>query len=187
MAEADRDLDLLQLFQSDKASDNAKAYTLFIDRYKKYLKKIVQRNSSSYKNLDVDILLDESIEKIIKNSQTFDLKDAVKYKSWVSVIARNHSIDAIRKQQSKTKKAERINYLLKKQDEVKDEFFGFDDQDFKSLIAKLKSKKQREVLYLKYVNKLKYKEIAIKMVLPINTVRSHIRRGKANLKKVLKN
>lgn len=176
------DKSLLLLLQSATNSERAKAYHLFLEKYKSYLAKIIQRNTATYKNIDADFLLDESIEKIIENAKNFKIEDANKFKSWISIIARNHCIDAIRKQQAKQRKDKRA---AAKQGTTEKDDYGLADEDFKSILKKIESEAQRQALFLKFVNKLKYQEIAKKMDLPINTVRSHIRRGKQNLKKVL--
>ncbi len=48
-------------------------------------------------------------------------------------------------------------------------------------------KKYQKIVKLYYFNDLSYKEIAIKLSIPINTVRTHLRRAKGELRKVLEN
>ncbi len=174
---------LVKLHAQNQRAKN-EGYVLLRKTHGAYLLGIIKKTIKQYKDLDGDILFDESLEKISNKIIVFDPNDAAKLKTWLSTVVRNHCIDAIRKEESKRRHAERAAQQSSVP-ESEDEYAFLIELGADRLLRKLKSDAQRECLFLKYVNKMKYQEIADKMGMPVNTVRSHIRRGKQNLKKLL--
>lgn len=183
-SEKEECIEILNHLRSDDQRLRNRGYTQLRTSFGTYLMGVVKRTIKPYKELDADILFDEAIEKISLKVAGFQLEDAQKLKSWLSTVVRNHCIDAIRKEESRRKKAERAS-RQSAVSESEDVYAFLIELGADRLLRKLKSDAQRQCLYCKYINKMKYKEIADKMNLPVNTVRSHIRRGKLNLKKIL--
>lgn len=183
-AEKEVNKEILNHLQSLSQREQNSGYTLLRATYGAYLLGVVKNTIRPYKELDGDILFDEALEKISAKVKGFNIEDASKLKSWLSTVVRNHCIDAIRKEESRRKKANKIN-RRSAEPESEDVYAFLIELGADRLLMKLKSEAQRQCLFHKYVNKMKYQEIAEKMKLPVNTVRSHIRRGKQNLKKIL--
>lgn len=177
---------ILEQLRSDSDRGRNVGYVLLRKNYGPYLMGVIKKTIRSYKELDGAMLFDESLEKISEKSPAFNVEDAGKLKTWLTTVVRNHCIDAIRKEESKQRKAERAARMPQVESDSEDGFSFLKGVDADQLLSNLKSEAQRKCLYYKFVNRMKYKEISEKMHLPINTVRSHIRRGKAQLKKVLK-
>jgi RNA polymerase sigma-70 factor (ECF subfamily) len=176
--------EILVKLNSNNERDTNDGYSLLRKTYSAYLFGVIKNTIRHYKELDGTMLFDEALEKISVKSRGFQLQDASKLKTWLSTVVRNHCIDAIRKEESRRRKAQRAS-VQNSGNESDDEYAFVIELGADRLLRKLKSEHQRRCLFLKYVNKMKYQEIADKLELPINTVRSHIRRGKQNLKKIL--
>lgn len=181
------DSEILTNLQSEKERLSSLGYMQLRQTYRAYVKSIIGQTVKSYNALDADILFDEVLEKLSAKAKLFDASDVSKFKNWIATVSRNHCIDAIRSFASEQKKKQRAADRVIKDAEQTVPDFMQSDIDLEKLLGQLKSGSQREALFLHYVSRMKYHEIALKMKLPINTVRSHIRRGKAQLKKILDN
>lgn len=179
------DNEILANLQSEIERKSSLGYVQLRQTYQGFLKSIIQKTVKAYNALDADILFDEVVEKLSAKAKTFDTKDVLKFKNWLATVARNHCIDAIRSYTSEQRKKQRAAERINKDSEQAVPDFLQNDIDLEKLLGQLKSLNQREALYLQYISRMKYNEIAVKMNLPVNTVRSHIRRGKAKLKKLL--
>lgn len=102
------------------------------------------------------------------------------FKTWITRILINISIDY-------TKNDTKVVYLDKETPLVeKSDSITIDEKvDLYDAIDKLRDK-YKMVIILKYFNDMKDEQISNNMDIPINTVKSHLRRAKEELKQILK-
>jgi len=129
--------------------------------------------------------------KAWKNLKKFDRKRS--FKTWIFTIAKNSCIDYLRKKKSipissfDNEKGENI-VADKMRDlaPLPDELFEIKNfsTSMSSAIKKL-SLQYQKILYLRYSNNLKFKEIASELSEPLNTIKSRHRRAVLELKSLL--
>ncbi len=155
-------------------------YKLFDTLVQKYQKRVLNFVYGIIKNReDAFDITQETFIRSYKSLNKFKYNSS--YYSWIYRIAYNLSIDHIKKHQSTTS-------LPLDQDVVYKDLKNTNDQDIISIIYNEIScleKKQSTALYLLYNDELSYDEIAVVMNLPVNTVKSHILRGRESLRTIL--
>lgn len=121
----------------------------------------------------------ETFIRVYKNLRKFDQKK--EFKPWIYKIASNYCLDMIRANSKLTK-------LTWQMPDVKNDGGSFLDrfvkkEDIKKLIGSVKKlpKKYKIPLVDFYFMDKSYKAIAVKLDLPVNTVKTRIRRGKRKL------
>lgn len=166
---------------------------------KKYLKPIygfVYRYTGSTQ--DAQDLAQEVFVKMWKNLKKFDRQR--NFKTWIFSIAKNTSIDFIRKSQSASGGKKVLPFSALENDEdgnsfadalvdpalLPDELFKRKDiaQALSSVMEKL-TPKYRLVLLLRYNDHFTFREIAESLNEPLNTIKSRHRRSLIILKRLL--
>ncbi|WP_121616696.1 sigma-70 family RNA polymerase sigma factor [Virgibacillus halodenitrificans] len=131
-------------------------------------------------------LVQNSFIKCYKNIDSFRYDSQIK--TWLSRITINECKDYLR---SRNYKMERIKYFIKNtartvlpstEKTVLDKYKG---KEIKDTIFSL-PKVYREVVYLYYYDSLTTEEIADVLDIPVNTVKTRLRRAKQRLKPMLK-
>jgi RNA polymerase sigma-70 factor (ECF subfamily) len=118
---------------------------------------------------DTFLALFENIHKIEKDA-------SIRY--YIFTIAHNYTISLIRK---RSKEVKFIEYLRSIQSDGQDS--GCSEDEHKELMQKVRSiinqlpDRQREVYLLHKIDNLKYKEIAERLEISVNTVENHISRA----------
>lgn len=154
---------------------DSNAYTELYKIYKEYLYKIAYTYvKDEQKALDI---LQESVYKGMVNIE--NLKEPKNFESWVTRILINVAINYIKKE-SKVVCLEEDMPLVYQEKEMPFE----DRMDLYNAIDGLKEK-YKTVIILKYYNNMSIEEIANTMGIPINTVKSHLRRAKESLGNIL--
>ncbi len=154
----------------------------FEDLVKKYQNKLVVfvTRLTHDPSLADDIVIDTlfSLYKTIDRVNT-----SKKFSSYLYTMVRNAAYSALRQQKNHVSLAE----ALAVPDEAQHEYSFVDEHDRQRIQSALQKIPTRyaTVLGLYYFDELSYEEIARKVRLPINTVRTHLARGKAALKKIL--
>jgi len=154
---------------------------------KKYLKPIY---GFVYKNVgDINIAEDitqEVFVKVWKNLRKFNLEK--EFKPWIFKIAKNASIDYLRKKKSipfsrfENKNGQNILIeTLESNDKNLTESIN-NKKEFLDIIEKL-PKKDQEVIDLRYIQGMSFKEIAKSLKKSINTIKSQYRRIIIKIKK----
>ncbi len=150
------------------------AYTILHTRYKAQLEAFVREMLASCAEDSADIT-QIALYKAFSSLEMYN--PSYKFSTWLYNIAKNTVIDSLRKQKANI---EHGFYGVSKSPE--DEYISM--QSFSEIINRIDSldPKYREVAKLRFVKELAYDEIAVLTGLPINTVRTRIRRAKELLK-----
>ncbi len=145
---------------------------------------------------DAEDLAEEILLRIYKYLKTFD--QTVRFKPWAFKIATNTCLTF--KVQSSKLKVQSFSSKLKIDEDGNEETIDVQDEKVdlvkevqnneisarvQKALQRLPSK-YRLAVYLYFFEELKYEEIANDLDLPINTVRTHIKRGKEKMKEELK-
>lgn len=150
------------------------AYTILHERYREQLEIFVRDMLASYTDDPADIA-QIALFKAFSSLDRYE--PSYKFSTWLYNIAKNTAIDALRKQ--------RVNmehgfYGVSKSPE--DEYISM--QSLSEVMSRIKSlePKYRQVAELRFIKELAYDEIATLTGLPLNTVRTRIRRAREQLK-----
>jgi RNA polymerase sigma-70 factor, ECF subfamily len=155
------------------------SYETLVKRYQKGLFVFVMRIV-----YDGHAASDVIQETFIKTYQHIgDIDTTKKFSTYIFEIAKNTAISFLRRR----KKHVSLDQVTDVQEEESfiEEIYRWD------VIRKVRStvsglpKKYRQVISLYYFDELSYEEISKKLSLPINTVRTHLKRAKEQLKKDL--
>lgn len=155
---------------------DSKAYTELIKFYKNDLYKIAYSYiKDEHKSLDI---IQETTYKGLLNIQK--LNEAKYFKTWITRILINIAIDYSKKE-SNIVYLEEETTLVEKEKNVSVE----EKLDLYDAIDMLREH-YKMVIILKYFNDMTEEQIANSMDIPINTVKSHLRRARLELKDILK-
>jgi len=142
-----------------------------------YIRRLVKQTE------DAEDLTQKTFIKLFQSSKSADAEK--KFKSWIYKIATNTVYDWFRKRK---RSAEVLmeNYDIRAETIADDEaYYNIDSLiDLENALAKIKPA-YKSILLLYYKNGLKYQEIAEILNLPLNTVKTHLRRAKLALKNEL--
>jgi RNA polymerase sigma-70 factor, ECF subfamily len=126
-------------------------------------------------------IVQESLVKVYKNIDK--VNTSKKFSTFIFEITKNTAIDYIRK----SKKEISLENIVLYDEEVDIYDRMSSDEETRNLKSALKKidERYRIILTLYYFDDLSYDKIASKLKLPINTVRTHLRRAKEKLKSEL--
>ncbi len=160
------------VFNLDKTGD-VEFFEILMNRYKNNIHNFILRYISSRE--DSEDLTQEIFVKVFFKISSFDSSKA-SFKTWLFTITKNSIYNKL-----KEKKMVRLTYDVEDTNNV----VGDNDDIVQTGLNKL-DKKYRLVLIMYYIEGFKYKEISEILKLPINTVKTRIKRGKLLLKNELK-
>ena len=160
------------VFNLDKTGD-VEFFEILMNRYKNNIHNFILRYISSRE--DSEDLTQEIFVKVFFKISSFDSSKA-SFKPWLFTITKNSIYNKL-----KEKKMVRLTYDVEDTNNV----VGDNDDIVQTGLNKL-DKKYRLVLIMYYIEGFKYKEISEILKLPINTVKTRIKRGKLLLKNELK-
>lgn len=175
----------------EAASGDADAFALLVEGHIRHVYAFAYRLTGNAH--DAEDATQETFIKAWKHLKKFDMKR--NFKTWLLAIARNTAIDGLRKRRPKnfselgdTDAEERFEDALAADELLPDEIFERAELrvSIESALAELPLD-QRSVIVLKYIDGLTFEEIAEVTSKPMNTVKSHYRRGLTTLKKILLN
>jgi RNA polymerase sigma-70 factor (ECF subfamily) len=166
----------------DLSRQNPDAFGELVLRYQKRLFFYVRR-SSYFSNEDIEDIIQETFIKVYKSLNIFD--GDLKFSTWIYQIARNTTIDAIRKKHVRPQ-----TVFFEEDDALK--FFKADiniqaqieNKDQVKILQKLINDlpyKYREVLILRFLEEKNYDEIMDIVQKSKGTVAALINRGKKKL------
>lgn len=176
------DEDIACLVQSGKIE----VFAVLVERYENKMKSYGRRFLSIKE--DVEDIVQRIFIKAYRNIQSFDVKR--KFSSWLYRIAHNEFVNEL-----KRKKREKLRFfdldtllphLLASRDNPNEDV---DHKEMEKMIYQCLDKlspKYREPLVLRYFHDLSYEEIADIMGIPVSTVGIRLKRGKSNLKSLIK-
>jgi len=169
---------------------NKKAFDFLVQRYLKPVYSFSYRYVGNYQQ--AEDIAQEVFLKAWRNLKKFDRKKS--FKTWVFSIAKNTSIDWLRKKKSipfsRFENEEKKNIILEKLTDsspLPDELFERNNLSriLTSAMTNL-STNYRMVLFLRYNDHFTFREIAETLEEPLNTVKSRHRRALVLLKNFLK-
>jgi len=137
----------------------------------------VMKNMEDAKDITQDTFI-----KVYKNRKLIDEDKNIK--TWIFTIATNTAYDSIRKKKRKNE------ITLNEEDETIssiEAYYGEEGvfSDVEKALSKINTE-YRKVLVLFYREGFSYQDIADMLLVPINTVKTHLSRGKEQLKEFLK-
>lgn len=153
---------------------------------KKYLKPIY---SFVYKNVgdaaQAEDITQEVFVKVWKNMKRFDQKKS--FKPWIFQIAKNTSIDFLRKKKSipfsKFENEKGQNVLMESLSAESENLIeNLDDKNVVAFVMKNLNDKEQKIITLRHSDGLSFKEIADVLKESINTVKSRYRRALVNIR-----
>lgn len=171
-------LDSREIILKIKRGEN-EVFSDIIDDYSGYLTKVIN-NVYRLNVQDTEDIIAETMLSVWRSAKK--LKEDLNFKSYLATIARNKTIDFIRK-----KRAEMIELDVNlpdssnvEDDVLRKELFGF-------INKKIEETKEpdKSILILKYHQGLKNKEIADKLSLSQNVVDIKLSRQRSKFKKML--
>lgn len=161
------------------AKTNPENFEALVVKYQQPLFYYIKR--ISYFNVeDIEDIIQEVFIKVYKNLNAFD--NALKFSSWIYRIARNSTIDAIRKKHARPQAMQlEDDELLKvfiSSTDIENETATKDRLDkVKTIVDKLPYK-YKEVMVLKFLEQKNYEEIMDILKKPKGTVAALINRGR---------
>ncbi|MFZ1075088.1 MAG: sigma-70 family RNA polymerase sigma factor [Minisyncoccia bacterium] len=163
------------------------SFAVLVQRHVKGVYSFIARSVGE----EADDIVQETFFRAWKNLKSYDSAEA-KFKTWLMRIARNATIDYLRKKKpalfSAFENDEGESFLLDTPDTepLPDELVARanDAREVQTVLEGL-SPAYREVLLLRYMNQLTFEEISAVLGMPANTVRSRHHRGLAQLRKRL--
>ena len=174
--QSDAELVLLSLEKKD-----SKAFRELVNRYGQliynYAHRMAQKPEQS-EEITQDVFM-----KVYKNLDKYDTQRP--FKPWLMRIASNTAISAIRKQRSviSITELEESGTTLADTEQNEPEFTAelrLNTEELLTLMQQL-DPKYRHALILRYCQDMPYEEIADSMDVPINTIRTWLKRGKEKL------
>ena len=168
----------------EKSLEDLNYFACLYDRYELKLLRYIKRISQADHEESSDILQDAFI-KMWKNLNSYD--DRLKLSSWIYRIVHNETISFCRKKRSfgKNNKSELDDIHF---DDLPDEQDMEEDPEIRFFlthkILNTLTLKYREVLVLKFMEKMSYEEISDVLKIPEGTVAIRINRAKKMFKKI---
>lgn len=126
-------------------------------------------------------VVQNSLVKVYEIIDRIDTKK--KFSTFVFEIAKNAAISELRKRKHDISLEEIVDFA--EEESFVEELYQADLENQVRNIVKHLPPKYRAVITLYYFEELSYEEIGRKLRLPINTVRTHLKRAKEQLKKLL--
>lgn len=183
MSEVLSDKNLIQQYlKGDKKSLEA-----LIGKYLNPIYGFVYKNVGSQE--DAEDITQEVFVKVWKNIKKFD--QSKNFKPWLFQIARNASIDFLRKRKtipfSKFENDKGQNFLVESIESVPLDLVGIlSDKRTLALAMENLNQKEQKIIVLRHSDGLSFKEIADIFKESINTVKSRYRRTLLNLRENIK-
>lgn len=169
-------------------SGDTRAFSALASRYTGQLRLFIQTFCPN--PTDAEDICQESLRKAYQSIGSF--KPEYLFRTWIFSIARNTSIDHIRRNNtfSTVKLGEADEPVVEGHEtEISPEDHMIDDQSYDLFIRSIASlpDRYRHIAELRLLHDLSYQDIADETGLPLNTVRTRIRRAKQLIEKMMQN
>lgn len=173
----------------EKTLKDPEAFAGVMEKYEAKLLRYIRRLSGFSIPLAEDVLQDVFL-KIYRNLNDYDANFS--FSGWAYRIARNETINAFKKEkkhqfiplENEDEEASNLIETLKSDLDLPEEFFRQDRQQKVQQIIHRLSPQYREILILRYLEDLDYKEMSLILKKPMGTVATLINRAKAQFKQL---
>ncbi len=181
-----------KLISKARETKDERAFGLIFRKYKDSLYLTIFH---MVKNDEVaEDLLMEVFTKVFSNLGQY--QPTHKFETWLSTVARNHTLDYLRKKRpnqfsmDKQMEVGEGRVILQVEDSDPNPEITLLEKESKmsviSLVNQLKPK-YKELIRLRYFEELSYEEIADQLELPLGTVKAQLFRAKGLLQQIIKN
>lgn len=175
-----KELEDIELVKKVKDGD-VLAYEILVRRYEPVLYRFLRRWTNE--TVLIEEVIQDSLFKLYKNIHRVDEKK--KFSSYLFTIAKNQLTDQFRRQK---KTLPLLDIVPGSNGEYLYEEVERKDIQTRIRLALLNLKeKQRKIIELYFFEGLTYKKMGKMLGVPLNTIKTNIRRAKTSLKKILKN
>lgn len=169
------DLEIISLY---KKKEEASYLTVLLERYSSLLYGICLKYLKNEAHAEDAVM--EIVEKLMTKLKSHEVKN---FKSWLSVLVKNHCLEILRKQGKHLTVSldqglmQNEPYLHPFEEQEKEQSFKLLENCIETLQVL-----QKECVNLFYYQNKTYKEIAALKDLPLSKIRSYIQNGRRNLK-----
>ena len=175
------------------SAGNGLAFTALWDRHIDQLKAYINSYFKGLNSQDVDDICSRSFEKAFRQIRSYDPSKS-QFSTWLTNIAHNTALDIVEQENRSHKRYVSIDQDRSAVSAVSS--LGSDDDTPLESIIKDEDQVQtekyieglpelyRKIAKMRLVDGLQYSEIAEETGLPLNTVRTRIRRAKAQIDKI---
>lgn len=172
-----------------KTLEDPEAFAGLMEKYEAKLLRYIRRLSGFSQTMAQDVLQDVFI-KIYRNLNDYDPEFS--FSSWAYRIARNETINAFKKEkkhqfiplETNSEELGGLIETLKSDVDLPEAFFHKDLQEKIQVLIHMLSPKYRDILVLRYLEDLDYKEISAILKKPMGTVATLVNRAKAQFKQL---
>lgn len=135
-------------------------------------------------------IFQETFIKVCQQIRDFKYADDGRFNRWIIRIARNLSIDHLRRSKNKmmitdSEGNDIFNFLIVKQESVEDDIIRRDSQRNIRQLIRMLPDVQQEVIIMRHYGNMSFKEIADATQVSINTALGRMRYALLNLRKML--
>lgn len=163
------------------------AFSELVSRYTDSMRAYVQ--SICYNATDAEDICQESLRKAYLNIGMYDPR--YQFRTWLFSIARNAAIDHLRRKSTFTtvKLGETDEPVEEHEVEISPEESIVGEESYDAVMRTISflPEKYRGVAELRLLHDYSYQEMADELGLPINTVRTRLRRARALIENMMKN
>jgi len=182
-----------ELIARIKNNHDQKAYALLLNKYKNSLMFMILKMINNRDDAE-DIAM-QSFTKAFKNLDSYN--DNYAFSTWLFKIASNSSIDFLRKKRLKTTSLDRrmnkndesstsfSQSILDPELDPEEKFVLKQRNNLMKEVVESINPKYRELIKLRFFEELKYDEIAVRLNIPIGTVKVRLSRAKTLLTEIL--
>ena len=171
-------MDSKDTIQKIKRGDE-EIFALIIDEYSNYLATVIN-NVYSLNIHDTEDIIAETLLSVWKSAKR--LKEDLNFKSYLATIARNKTIDYVRK---KRVSMVELDITLLVDSDIESDFLHKELVNFLNQKINEIKEPDRTILVLKYYHGLKSKEIANRLNMNKNVIDIKLSRQRSKLKKML--
>lgn len=162
------------------------AFSILVSRYHRPMRNIVMAICPN--RTDIEDICQESFRKAFLAIQSYNPE--FPFRNWLFSIAQNTAKDHLRKKSNySTVKIPEGDEQITETDQTEDspEDNLIDEQSYRLFLQAIEilSPKYRRVAELRFIHDLSYEDIANETGLPLNTVRTHIRRARIKIKEIM--
>lgn len=178
---------LMKAFQSGET----KAYSLLISRFEKNLMNYI--GAFIFNSQSAEDILQETFLKLHKSKHLYK-EESGRFATWIYTIARNLSLDLLRKNKRHSGTFSISNYIDEEEDfqlinsgqnPEEKTYSGILQDEIRNAMKNL-PESMRDAVMLRDVDELEYEEICKILGSPMGTVKSRINRGRTRLREILK-